>query len=149
MRPELRSRVEEYGAVHRNPVNRALHLLGIPLLGVGSLGLLSRLAVPVGAGAAALEPNVAWPAVLAALVWYAAVGRWSGLPAFAVVVACYAAGTLIPIGVLVALWFVGAAAHTVGHYGFEGKPPAVLSDPRSVLEAPAWLLALVGGTLPR
>ena len=148
MTPELRSRVTEYGESHRTPVNRLLHVVGIPLLGVGSLGLLCRLAVPVGAGAAALEPNAGQLSLLVALGWYLYYGRGSALPAFAFVVFCYAVGSVLSAWVLVGLWLAGAVVHAIGHFGFEGKPPATFHDPRSILEAPIWLLGLLTGTLP-
>jgi uncharacterized membrane protein YGL010W len=146
--PELRARVAGYGDSHRTPVNRLLHIVGIPLLGVGSLGILCQLAVPVGAGAAALEPNVGQLALLVALGWYLYYGRWSALPAFLLVVFCYAVGSVLSAWVLVGLWLAGALLHVIGHYGFEGKTPATFRDPRSILEAPIWLLCLLTGTLP-
>lgn len=148
MTPELRARVAEYGASHRMPVNRFLHVLGIPLLGIGSLGLLCQLAVPVGARVAALEPNAGQLSLLVALGWYLYYGRWSALPALAFVVFCYAVGSVLSAWVLLGLWLAGAAVHAVGHFGFEGKPPATFRDPRSILEAPIWLLGLLTGTLP-
>jgi uncharacterized membrane protein YGL010W len=146
--PELRVRVAEYGASHRSPVNRVLHLIGIPLLGVATLGLLCQLAIPAGVGTAALEPNAGQVALLVALGWYLYFGRLKALLAFAFVLVCYAVGSLLSAWVLAGLWLLGAAAHLVGHFGFEGKPPATLRDPRSVLEAPVWLLGLLTGTLP-
>ncbi|HET6572099.1 MAG TPA: Mpo1-like protein [Fimbriiglobus sp.] len=149
MTPELRARVAEYGASHRTPVNRLLHVLGIPLLGVGSLGLFCQLAVPVGAGVSALEPNAGQVALLVALGWYLYFGGRSALLAFGFVVVCYVVGSVLSAWVLAGLWLAGAAAHFVGHFGFEGKPPATFRDPRSILEAPVWLLGLLTGTLPR
>ena len=147
MTPELRVRVAEYGDSHRITANRALHIVGIPLLGVATLGLLCQLAVPVGVGVAALEPNAGLLALLLALGWYLYVGRWSGLPGFLLVVACYVIGTFLSAWVLAGLWATGAVAHTVGHFGFEGKPPATFRDPRSILEAPVWLIDLLTGSL--
>jgi uncharacterized membrane protein YGL010W len=137
--------VAEYGSFHRHPVNRALHVLGIPLLGIGSLGLLSQLAIPVGVGVPALEPNAAWLSLLVAAGWYLVLDCRAGWPVLAIIVACYAVGSFLPGPVLVGLWVTGAVTHLVGHYGFEGKPPAFLYTPLAVLEAPAWLLFLLAG----
>lgn len=146
--PELRDRVADYGASHRSPVNRILHVVGIPLLGIATLGLLCQLAVPVGAGISALEPNAGQLSLLVALGWYLYYGRLRTLSAFFFVVLCYAVGSVLSVWVLVGLWLAGAVLHFIGHFGFEGKPPASFRDPRSVLEAPIWLLALLTGTLP-
>lgn len=129
MTPELWDRVAEYGESHRTPVNRFLHILGIPLLGIGSLGLLCQLAVPVGAGTAALEPNAGQLALLVALGWYLYFGRWSALPAFLLVVLCYAVGSVLSAWLLVGLWLTGALLHVVGHFGFEGQDAGHLPRP--------------------
>jgi uncharacterized membrane protein YGL010W len=146
--PALAARVTEYGASHRSPVNRALHVAGIPLLGVATLGLLCQLAVPVGAGVAAVEPNAGQLALLGALGWYLWVGRLSGVWPVLFVAGCYLAGSVLSAWVLVGMWAAGAMAHLIGHFGFEGKSPATFHDPRSVLVAPVWLLGLLSGRLP-
>lgn len=146
--PALAARVAAYGASHRTPVNRALHAAGIPLLGVATLGLLCQLAVPVGAGVAALEPNAGQLALLVALGWYLWAGRMSGVLPFLFVAGCYLVGSLLSAWALVGLWAAGAVTHVVGHFGFEGKPPATFHDPRSVPVAPVWLLGLLSGRLP-
>jgi uncharacterized membrane protein YGL010W len=143
--PALRSRVENYGRVHRSPVNRALHYIGIPFLGIASLGLLCQLSLPIGIGIAALEPNAAWPALVFAAGWYIWLGGAVGLLPLAVVVGCYVIGSLLSTVALVVLFAAGAVAHLIGHYGFEGKPPAFFSNPLSVLAAPAWLVSIIGG----
>jgi hypothetical protein len=53
----------------------------------------------------------------------------------------YLPGGALSTGVLAGLFAGGVAAHAIGHYGFEGEPPAVLSRPVAVLEAPAWLFS--------
>jgi uncharacterized membrane protein YGL010W len=142
----LRPYVEDYAHSHRTPVNKALHFLGIPLLTVASLGLLSRLALPTGAEVAALEPNAAWAVLLGAGAWYVLLDWRTGLLTLTALAGCYAAGTFLTAGVLAGLFGAGVVAHVVGHYGFEGKPPALLSNPAAVLEAPLWLLATWTGS---
>lgn len=148
MTPSLRRHVAEYGASHRHPVNRALHALGIPLLGVGTLGLLSALAVPAGVGVDALEPNAGLAALALATGWYLWHDRRLGVLGLAVVVGCYAVGSVLSGWLLAGLWVAGALVHLVGHVGYEGKPPSTLSKPQSVFAAPVWLLCWLAGTLP-
>jgi hypothetical protein len=64
-----------------------------------------------------------------------------GLLTIAVFAGCYVLGSGLSAGLLAGLFSAGVAAHVLGHYGFEGKPPALLSDPVAGLEAPVWLLA--------
>jgi uncharacterized membrane protein YGL010W len=143
--PRLLKRVEKYGNFHRTPINRALHFAGIPLLGIASLGLLCRASLPLGIGTPALEPNLAWPALVFAAAWYLWIDGAASLFALAVVVLCYAIGSVLPIGVLLGMFTAGTVLHFIGHFGFEGKPPATFSDLRSVLDAPAWLVFVLVG----
>jgi len=143
--PALRRQVDRYAESHRDPVNKALHFVGIPALAVAALGLLARAALPVLDAPPAWQPNAAWPAVVGACVWYVLLDRRVGLLTCAALVACYAAGSALPVGVLLGLFAGGVGAHLVGHYGFEGKPPAVFKSPVAVFEAPAWLVAACTG----
>ena len=144
--PRMRPYVEHYARSHRTPVNKALHFAGIPLLAVGSLGLLSKLGLESGVGVAALEPNAAWAVLLGAGVWYVLLDWRTGLLALTGLAGCYAAGTLLTAGALACVFGAGLAAHVIGHYGFEGKPPALFSNPVAVFEAPLWLLATWTGS---
>ena len=137
-----------YAESHQSRVNKALHFVGIPLLLVASLGLLSKLALPGSAEWPALRPNAAWLLLLFAVAWYAWQDRRMGLLVGSAMVGGYAVGTPLPVGILAGLFGTGIVAHAVGHYGFEGKPPAVLSRPIAVLEAPAWLLSTWVGLHP-
>jgi uncharacterized membrane protein YGL010W len=47
------------------------------------------------------------------------------------------------------LFAVGATLHTIGHTFFEHKPPSIFSNPIAVVEAPAWLIAIVIGWRPQ
>jgi uncharacterized membrane protein YGL010W len=146
--PELRGYVDRYGQSHRHPVNKALHFLGIPVLAVSSLGLLAQLAVPLSDVPRALQPNAAWLVLLGASAWYLLLDRRVGLCAAAGLVACYAVSSALPLMVLLGLFAAGVVAHVIGHYGFEGKPPALFKSPVAVLEAPAWLLSTWAGIYP-
>jgi uncharacterized membrane protein YGL010W len=133
--PALRVHVERYAESHRHPVNRALHAVGIPLLAVASLGLLSRVRPFASAG-----PDAGRLALAAAGVWYLGRDPAAGGAALAALAAGYAVGRRLPPRHLATMLAAGAAIHAVGHYRFEGKPPAVFTRPVAVLEAPVWLL---------
>ncbi len=141
MSPGMQSHVGLYAASHAHRINRVLHFAGIPLIAVALLGLLGAVEFAAVAGVP-LRPSLAWPVLVAAAGWY----LWQDLAAGAVVsaalVGCYLGGLLLPVWALVILFSAGVVAHGVGHYGFEGKPPALFSRPVAVLEAPAWLLAV-------
>lgn len=77
---------------------------------------------------------------MVAALWYLRLDRATGLLTLTFLNGCYAAGSFIPTRVL---FGAGGAAHLVGHFVFEGKPPAVFTNPVAVLEAPAWLVSPV------
>jgi uncharacterized membrane protein YGL010W len=125
---------EQYGAYHRDPTNKAIHWVCVPLIVWSVLGLVWS-----------LSPLAAYTAIAAALVFYG----WLSLR--------LAAGMLLVL--LLMLWpltLLGSSAllvcaavfvaawigQFIGHV-FEGRRPAFLEDVRSFLLAPAWLLAFV------
>jgi len=145
--PRLLSRVEEYGASHRHPVNARIHNIGIPVLAICVLGLLARASISVWSDTTAFQPNLAWAALLFAAGWYLALDRRSGWLLMGGLLVCYFIGSAVPIEVLIVLLVAGIVAHAVGHFYFEHKPPAFFSDPAAVLEAPAWLCLHLTGRL--
>jgi uncharacterized membrane protein YGL010W len=144
LEPELKAHVENYAHSHATPVNKALHFLGIPVLMIALLGLIAKVgydrnAMPL------LQPNLAWPILLFASAWYLRIDRRIGLLSALALIPCYALGCYLSLSILLALLALGIVLHLVGHYGFEGKPPALLSNPIAILEAPPWLLATWAG----
>jgi hypothetical protein len=80
--PALRAAIDHYARHHQNPVNRALHFFGIPVIAAGLLGLLAKLSLDVDLPPA-LRPNLAWPALLGAGLrpsscWTGRAGRGGG-----------------------------------------------------------------------
>jgi uncharacterized membrane protein YGL010W len=130
----LAAHVALYGKSHQNPVNQEFHFVGIPLMMVSGLGLLSK-AVRMRKGL--LSAGVT---ALAAGMLYARWDRRAALRLAATAAACELAGQRWSTATLLTMFGAGAAMHMVGHYGFEHKPPAFLSRPVAILEAPAWLL---------
>jgi uncharacterized membrane protein YGL010W len=143
--PRLQARVDHYAYSHQTWPNKLLHFVGIPLLMVASLGLLAKASLPGWGGVPALQPNAAWVVLLGAGLWYVWLDWRIGILVIALFCGCYVAGSALSAGPLAALFAAGVVAHVLGHYGFEGKPPALLSNPVAVLEAPAWLVLTWAG----
>jgi len=137
----LQTYVEEYDRSHQIWPNKLLHFVGIPLLLTSSLGLLSKVALPLGGEVPALEPNAAWVVLLGAGLWYLWLDWRTGLLPTALFAGCYVLGSALSASLLAALLGAGITAHLIGHFAFEGKPPALFSNPVAVLEAPAWFLS--------
>ena len=125
---------ERYGTHHRNPLNKALHWICVPLIVWSVLGLLWSVA-----------PLAAYLAIAGALVFY----LWLSVPialgmALVLAVMLYALTWLgertliVSVVVFVAAWI----GQFVGH-AIERSRPSFLEDVRSFLVGPAWLLGFV------
>ena len=125
---------ERYGRHHRNPLNKALHWICVPLIVWSVLGLLWSVA-----------PLAAYVALAAVLAFY----LWLSVPlalgmAVVLAVMLYALTWLGERTLVVsAAVFVGAwIGQFVGH-AIERSRPSFLEDLRSFLVGPAWLLGFV------
>jgi uncharacterized membrane protein YGL010W len=136
--PPVVRRVDElfsrYGEFHRNPVNKAIHWVCVPLIVWSLLGMLW-----------AASPIAAYVAVAAAIVFYVwlspplAVGMLGVIALMVYPLTLLGSYVLIVcVAVFVAAWIGQFIGHLV-----EGRKPAFLEDIRSLLVGPAWLLGFV------
>jgi uncharacterized membrane protein YGL010W len=124
--------LERYGEFHRNPANKAIHWVCVPLIVWSVLGALWT-----------VSPLAVYTAIGVMTVFY----LWLSLPlalGMLVVLALMAwpltllgsRALFVSIAVFVAAWI----GQFIGHI-LEGRKPAFLEDVRSLLIGPAWLLA--------
>ena len=120
-----------YGEFHRNPANKAIHWICVPLIVWSLLGMLWS-----------VSPILACVAVAASMAFY----TWLSLPLalgmLAVITLMIYPLTLlgprtlvVSITVFVAAWI----GQFIGHI-LEGRKPAFVEDVRQLLVGPAWLL---------
>jgi uncharacterized membrane protein YGL010W len=124
--------LDRYGEFHRNPANKAIHWVCVPLIVWSLLGALwtaSSIAAYVAIGAAmlfylwlSLPLALGMLSVIALMVWPLTLLGSGGL--------------ILSIVVFVAAWI----GQFIGHI-LEGRKPAFLEDVRSLLIGPVWLLA--------
>ena len=124
--------LERYGEFHRNPANKAIHWVCVPLIVwsvLAALWTFSPLAVYAAIGVMTvfylwLSPPLALGmlGVMALMVWPLTLLGSHAL--------------IVSIAVFVAAWI----GQFIGHI-LEGRKPAFLEDVRSLLIGPAWLLA--------
>lgn len=125
---------ERYGEFHRHPVNKAIHWACVPLILWSVLGVAWSLApLAACAIAAAVEAFVLW------LSRSLALGMLLVLAMMLSVLPLLAPRAFIVSATVFLLAWIG---QFVGHI-FERRKPALLEDLRSLLIAPAWLLAFV------
>lgn len=125
---------ERYGESHRDPANKAIHWICVPLITWSLLAALWA-ATPLAAGAlivAALAFYVWMSPALAAGMLLVTVLMIASLPLLG--------AWLLPAAAAV---FVGAwIGQFIGHH-IEGRRPSFLEDLKFLLVGPAWLLAFV------
>jgi uncharacterized membrane protein YGL010W len=128
---ELFGRYDEF---HRNPANKAIHWICVPLIVWSLLGMLW-----------AVSPIAAYAAIVASMVFY----LWLSLP-LALGMAAVMVAMVYPLTLLgeralivsITVFVVAWIGQFIGHL-IEGRKPAFLEDVRSLLVGPAWLLGFV------
>jgi uncharacterized membrane protein YGL010W len=139
--------LHEYGDSHRNPTNKGLHWVCVPVIVWCVLGLVGSLPFPSGIRAIYPVANWAGVAVLATLIYYSflsirlALGvlpvlliflwsidrldRWGGAPLWSI---------------CVILFVVAWIGQFIGH-AIEGRRPSFFKDVQFLMIGPLWLLA--------
>jgi uncharacterized membrane protein YGL010W len=124
--------LDRYGEFHRNPVNKAIHWVCVPLIVWSVLGALWS-----------ASPIAAYAAIGATMVFYLwlspplALGMLGAIALMVWPLTLLGSRMLIvSIAVFVAAWI----GQFIGHV-LEGRKPAFLEDLRSLLIGPVWLLA--------
>jgi uncharacterized membrane protein YGL010W len=123
---------ERYGESHRNPANKAIHWICVPLITWSVLAALW-----------AWSPVAAYAGIGLALVFYA----WLS-PSLALGMLAVLALMLYPLTLLGTRAFIAAVAvfvlawigQFVGHI-IEGRKPSFFEDVKFLMIGPAWLLA--------
>ncbi len=136
----------EYGDSHRNPANKAIHWVCVPLILFSVLALLW--VTPVPAAVAAIGPWLNWATVLmaAAFAYYVVLSPKHALGmalialAMFLVIAWLDRAAPVPVWLIAVVVFVGAwIGQFIGHQ-IEGKKPSFFKDLQFLLIGPAWLL---------
>lgn len=126
----------DYQAHHRSPGNQWCHLVGIPLIVAGVLGLLAVPVFSVGG----------WPVELSVLAVAAtgAVYVWLdarlGTAMVGASLLLYLGARLLDWRVSLGLFGVGWIFQFVGHGRYEKHPPAFFSNLAHLLVGPLWVL---------
>ena len=138
--------LDEYALSHRNPVNKVLHWICVPLIVLAVFGLLASLPVP----ARALHYPAGWAvwagcAALATLLYYLRLSprlALGMLPVLALL--AWAVLELRTLAVplwqsCLAIFVVAWIGQFVGH-AVEGRRPSFMKDVQFLLIGPLWLL---------
>ncbi len=138
----------EYGSSHRNPTNKLLHWICVPIIVASVFGGL--LALPVPALMTTISPNLNWATLVAvlALFYYTAL---SPTLALGVVPCLFAMFYLLDVASHWSwpLWLTSLIAFALAWIGqfighaIEGQRPSFFKDLQYLLIGPLWLLAFI------
>ena len=136
--------LDAYGDSHRNPVNKTIHRIAVPIIVLDLLGFLHLVPTQV---LGSFVPPASWLLVILALAFYVrlspplAIGMLLlALPSMAALDAGLAALGARALPALVVVFGITWAAQFVGH-ALEGKKPSFFEDVQYLLIGPLWLLA--------
>jgi uncharacterized membrane protein YGL010W len=142
----------DYEDYHRNSRNEWCHFIGIPMIVFGLLGLLWPLGVwSVDMSIYGLSEQYPIPGIWAVLLVFAASIfylwmdlKWGAVFGFILQFALVPAAAMTA-STAWALFIGGWIFQFIGHFVFEKRSPAFLSNLRHVLVAPIWIFARLTG----
>lgn len=138
--------LDDYSVSHKNPVNKRIHWICVPLIMLSALGFLWGIPRPAAFAAYGVYANWATLFILASLIYYALLSPRlaAGMLLVSAIMCLLLQGlALLPWP----LWwsslaiFVGAwIGQFIGHK-IEGRKPSFFKDLQFLLIGPIWLLA--------
>jgi uncharacterized membrane protein YGL010W len=144
---------EAYGVSHRNPVNKAIHWVCVPVITFCTIGLFAAIPHPYFDGVlpGALEPLLNWGSVLIAAALLLFYLRLSlsialGMAGFAAL-SVWGNGLIETAGyslltVNLVVFVVAWIGQFIGHK-IEGMKPSFFEDLQFLLVGPAWLIHFI------
>lgn len=142
----IQSWLDEYGESHRNPVNKRIHWVCVPLIMLSALGMLWSLPRP--GFFAGISPYLNWATllILVSLIYYflLSVRLAAGmlLVSFVMILVLEALADLpwpllwTSIAIFAGAWIGQFIGHKI-----EGRKPSFFKDLQFLLIGPVWLLA--------
>lgn len=137
-----------YDAIHRSPLNRATHAIGIPLIVTSVIAAASYVRLPGQRAWEHANLATALAVLTGAVVLYWS--RLAGLAYLILIAACYAVAHsltthftgLTAAGIIAVGFALGWVFQFIGH-GFEGESPQFVKRPENLLLGPVMIMAEV------
>jgi uncharacterized membrane protein YGL010W len=141
----LRRQLTDYVEYHRDPMNCALHVVGIVILFLGAVLPLSLLPITVlglqlNLGIVLAIPVLIYWILLDIPIGVAIAGSAALLLFTAATIANHASVTVV-WAISVVLIVIGVAMQIVGHQVFERRQPALVDNPTHLLLGPVFVMA--------
>jgi len=145
MNASLRRQLTDYVEYHRDPVNCALHVVGIVILFLGAILPLSLWPVTVFGLQVNLGVLLAAPVLIYWLLLDVGIGLAIAAAAALLLftgaaIASHASVTVVWT-ITVVLIVIGVAMQIIGHQVFERRQPALVDNPTHLLLGPVFVMA--------
>lgn len=123
---------KSYAEYHQHPGNKMTHYFGIPMIFFSSLGLLSSLAI--------FGIDLGLIAGTLVLMYYLSLSFNQNLIVAPIIATMYAVAYALPLWSHWVLFIVGWILQGIGHYHYEKKSPAFLTNLEHLLIGPLWIV---------
>ena len=143
---DIQQWLDEYAVSHKNPTNKAIHWICIPLIFFSIVGFFYS--IPWSTNIKGLPVNIATLTVLFVTLYYLVLSRtlWIGMLLFSVVClyGWYIIGSagLPVIGVAIGIFVLAWIGQFYGHK-VEGAKPSFFKDLQFLMIGPAWLMSFI------
>lgn len=141
----LRRQLTDYVEYHRDPMNCALHVVGIVILFLGAVLPLSLLPVTIFG----LQLNLGILLAIPVLIYWIlldipiglAIAASAALLLFTAATIANHASVTVVLAITVVLIVIGVAMQIIGHQVFERRQPALVDNPTHLLLGPVFVMA--------
>ena len=141
----LRRQLTDYVEYHRDPVNSALHVVGIVILFLGAVLPLSLVPVTIFG----LQLNLGILLAIPVLIYWIVLDIPIGLAiAGSAALLLFTAATIVSHVSVTVVWaitvvliVIGVAMQIIGHQVFERRQPALVDNPTHLLLGPVFVMA--------
>lgn len=143
--------LEEYGVSHKNPTNKLIHWICVPIIFFTIVGLFYSIKFPYFV-TPTLQLNGAMIALAVVFIYYLFLSRTLAVGMLLFSILCFALAYIIEgavSGTAISLWMVCIALFVSAWIGqfyghnVEGMKPSFLKDLQFLMIGPAWLLSFI------
>lgn len=142
VKPKLDAYLRTYADYHRHPLNRLTHYVGIPLIVFNAVALLDWVLLGTVAG---IELTLAHVLYVAVIGWYLTLDKRLAAIAAVWYALCIPLGWIAPWSVIIGAGAFGWAIQFFGHFYWEKRSPALLTNLIQALIGPIYFAAILFG----
>jgi uncharacterized membrane protein YGL010W len=138
--------LDEYGSHHKNPINKIIHSICVPLIFFSIVGLLYCVKLPYTVFE--FKINLAVFALVFVMLFYQKLSATLSFGMFLFSILCFFFCNMIELSgnklwLISIIIFIGAwIGQFIGHK-IEGQKPSFLDDMQFLLIGPAWLMSFI------